>query len=726
MLPQLDSAGFPELIAIGVAGDSELGRWLALRGVRLVDGAATLLGQEGCLEQELPRCVLIRGDEVAALSQLLLLKDDPLWFDVSMMVVLTAGSEEQRSACLRAGAELCCVEPILLDLLDDLLEGLTHAPASRRASASHRNREALSQVRELVLSVRGVAQAKAAVELIAELCPQPARQALGLSELLMNAVEHGSLEIDAQDKANLLAEGTFQHELRRRVRDPRFAEREVTVRVRRFHDHVEITCEDQGPGFDWRAAAKRDLDGITGLSGRGIALAKAVAFDSVEFHGRGNIVVARAYANRQLVLPRKTHASAELSPWERQALEHEVDAVLDGASDDDLFTRAVGFVLRHTESRLGCVLYVNEHGALVAPEPTACMLGCATRNATSLERAALAPHWADLFDSLQTQLVNGPHRLYPDAEEVRCSLSTPVLHRGQAIGLLHVSDGAADYTLRDARRLEVVAQKLAPWLAARLIADIAERRSADLLREQERIQDEHQLARHLVGSMLREGCLDGAGIRHLLNSRDLFNGDLALAARLPNGGLRWMLGDFVGHGLSAAIGGLPLASVFYATTRKGVPLAEVVATMNDNLLSVLPPGLFCAAILVELTPDGSQVLGWNGGMPPGLLLSANSGEVRELVSEDLPLGAVPSANLAIPISAFRVSHGDRVLCFSDGLPETRNASGELYGIDRARLALSAAAPELAFDELLRSVKAFRDYSPRNDDVSLIEVTVGAI
>ena len=44
----------------------------------------------------------------------------------------------------------------------------------------------------------------------------------------------------------------------------------------------------------------------------------------------------------------------------------------------------------------------------------------------------------------------------------------------------------------------------------------------------------------------------------------LFNGDVLLADISPTGSLMVLLGDFTGHGLPAAIGSMPLASIFMA------------------------------------------------------------------------------------------------------------------------------------------------------------------
>ena len=51
---------------------------------------------------------------------------------------------------------------------------------------------------------------------------------------------------------------------------------------------------------------------------------------------------------------------------------------------------------------------------------------------------------------------------------------------------------------------------------------------------------------------------------------------MILAAYKPNGGMHILLGDFTGHGLSAAIGALPLADIFFDWTKKGFLMRQII------------------------------------------------------------------------------------------------------------------------------------------------------
>lgn len=125
--------------------------------------------------------------------------------------------------------------------------------------------------------------------------PQPARLALGLLELMLNAVEHGNLGIGGAEKDRLRRLGLFQEEVERRLALPEYGDKRATITVLRRPDGLSYTVEDMGTGFDWRAHdASARVDAPT-FTGRGILLARGYAFDALEYRGRGNRVVATVH-----------------------------------------------------------------------------------------------------------------------------------------------------------------------------------------------------------------------------------------------------------------------------------------------------------------------------------------------------------------------------------------------------------------------------------------------
>ena len=114
-----------------------------------------------------------------------------------------------------------------------------------------------------------------------------------LTELIVNAVEHGSLEILYQEKHEALSSDQFERLIEERRRHPRFARRRVVVQA--SHDktrrRLRYAITDEGKGFAWSrfvATPEQPCDSRH-PNGRGVFLAKAF-FPDLTYNERGTEV----------------------------------------------------------------------------------------------------------------------------------------------------------------------------------------------------------------------------------------------------------------------------------------------------------------------------------------------------------------------------------------------------------------------------------------------------
>jgi anti-sigma regulatory factor (Ser/Thr protein kinase) len=125
--------------------------------------------------------------------------------------------------------------------------------------------------------------------------PEPQRWHLrgAFYELLLNAIEHGTLELGFQAKQRALAEGRYEAVLRQRLNEPRLKDRKVTIQVFAEPDVRRLTYRitDEGQGFMWRQRLMQSHDAGQGaaVSGRGIFLVRSF-FPSLTYNDQGNEV----------------------------------------------------------------------------------------------------------------------------------------------------------------------------------------------------------------------------------------------------------------------------------------------------------------------------------------------------------------------------------------------------------------------------------------------------
>jgi CheY-like chemotaxis protein len=150
---------------------------------------------------------------------------------------------------------------------------------------------------EAVFEFATLPEARTLATRLAQRCPEPELVAMGLSELFINAIEHGNLGISYQEKCALRLAGNWEREVVRRLALPENAGRKVRVEVRMEASCLVFMVKDCGPGFDWRSYLTIDPERVYDPNGRGIAMARQLSFTSLEYHGCGNIAVATVALN---------------------------------------------------------------------------------------------------------------------------------------------------------------------------------------------------------------------------------------------------------------------------------------------------------------------------------------------------------------------------------------------------------------------------------------------
>jgi CheY-like chemotaxis protein/anti-sigma regulatory factor (Ser/Thr protein kinase) len=114
-----------------------------------------------------------------------------------------------------------------------------------------------------------------------------------LQELVMNAVEHGCLELRYRDKIDAMANDQYDGLIQQRRQESRFRDRRVTIRAifDKRQQVLTYRIADEGKGFNWKArvGSRSDACPTGDASGRGVFLAQSF-FPDIAYNDRGNEV----------------------------------------------------------------------------------------------------------------------------------------------------------------------------------------------------------------------------------------------------------------------------------------------------------------------------------------------------------------------------------------------------------------------------------------------------
>lgn len=211
------------------------------------------------------------------------------------VVMQTAKAENQDIVeGLKAGAYYYLTKPYDGDVLKSIVRSAVNDRLHEKSL--HESLREGRQIFDLMnfgrFRIHNLRECNLVASQVAHLCPEPHRVVTGISELLINALEHGNLRIGYHEKSNLMRSGMWQIEVEKRLNAREnlggFIELEFNVAA----ETVQIRIRDQGPGFDWTPYMDFDPGRAFDPHGRGIAVARLSSFDDLEYIGDGNEVVA--------------------------------------------------------------------------------------------------------------------------------------------------------------------------------------------------------------------------------------------------------------------------------------------------------------------------------------------------------------------------------------------------------------------------------------------------
>jgi serine phosphatase RsbU (regulator of sigma subunit) len=202
-------------------------------------------------------------------------------------------------------------------------------------------------------------------------------------------------------------------------------------------------------------------------------------------------------------------------------------------------------------------------------------------------------------------------------------------------------------------------------------------------------------------------------------------GDFGLVSPHANSYLDLLICDVSGHGISSAL----LANRIYTETvsllRGGADPDGLLHMLNQFVVEQIGiSGFMFTMAAARLDQSGSRLTYAAGGHPPAFWISS-SGELRQLEARATILGAMNGAVPEDVADRYELSHGDRLMIYSDGLTEVWDARGEMLGVEGLEeLVRSVATLPLAAmrDSIIRGVVSY-SCTPVRDDMSLVLLEV---
>ena len=151
-------------------------------------------------------------------------------------------SKEDILEGLKAGAYYYLTKPFTSDILHSVIKTAVKDRGYNKALLASLNvtKSSVKLLKNAYFEFRSLDDVRAVSSLIACACDEPDKIAMGLSELMINAIEHGNLHIGYEEKSELRKADKWESEIASRLELPENMEKFASVDV--INDSDGVTC----------------------------------------------------------------------------------------------------------------------------------------------------------------------------------------------------------------------------------------------------------------------------------------------------------------------------------------------------------------------------------------------------------------------------------------------------------------------------------------------------
>ncbi len=519
---------------------------------------------------------------------------------------------------------------------------------------------------------------------------------MALSEIVLNAIEHGNLGITMEEKAEATKEGTYQELMGQRLNDPRYARRVVTLDVLMDRESLVYTVTDQGDGFDYRGMVDSDPQDHIG-SGLGIFIARSF-FSEISYEGCGNRVklVYRKSAGGQC---------SNTGPVNHGRLFHKL-----------LDTLPSGLMVLSADGR---VIVWND----------------ASEQITSISRSAIVgAHRDELGAEVSRLLDPGSDEVLLRRQDHDCRhIRKSIHHIELGAGTTNTVVVFFDITerLKKSQEMEVLLMETAETKdlmeeqAARLAMTLADvdGKNEIIQAQNKKMVDELKMAARLQKSLLPNiyENINGVSISSKYIPSIHIGGDLYDVVDLGQGMTGFVIADVSGHGVAAALVSCMFKMSFHALATNVASPKILFHMLNQEFKPILAEEYITAFYLLADCTTRTIVFA-NAGHPTPLLYRKRTAEVIELDTDGFFLGMFDDG--AYEESTLSgIEEGDALLLYTDCIIETENEQGEPFGKTRLKELFARTIRQYhgqeVIDQIEAEVRRFNACETFDDDFTVL-------
>jgi serine phosphatase RsbU (regulator of sigma subunit) len=194
------------------------------------------------------------------------------------------------------------------------------------------------------------------------------------------------------------------------------------------------------------------------------------------------------------------------------------------------------------------------------------------------------------------------------------------------------------------------------------------------------------------------------------------------------GDLNVVVGDVAGHGIAAGLEMATARALIRSRSAEPGSLSQIVTDVNRNLaLDTRKTGQFMTLFYLTVNPAQKRLCWVRAGHDAALVYNPSQDSFTELFGPGMALG-VDERYRFEENELTHLMTGQLILIGTDGIWETRNTDGGMFGKQRVKDIMrrhAASSTDKILDEVLLALSQFRADAPPEDDITLVVLKIVA-
>lgn len=205
---------------------------------------------------------------------------------------------------------------------------------------------------------------------------------------------------------------------------------------------------------------------------------------------------------------------------------------------------------------------------------------------------------------------------------------------------------------------------------------------------------------------------------------DDIGGDFYDVYKINDKQIGLVIADVSGHGVSAALLTMVAKTLFSSHSKLDLSTGEIVGLVNKDLFEIISDiDNYLTAFYCKLDVESMEMEYTSAGHNDVYVIRKN-GELKKLSGLDSIMGK--NSEVTFKSERIKLEHKDKIILYTDGIPEARNVHKEFYShqrfIDSLKRHVDMPLHDLTH-KIIGDVNAFSDSTAQNDDISLMVVDV---